>query len=367
MLLALAGIGAAGIGLGAERYLGDDSGLEGPAPQTEKKTMWGPITDANGASLFPTYRDLGVGIYATQIHWDTTAPKRRPENPEDPRDPAYVWPSYVDYAVTQSRKQGIEVMIQIIGAPRWANGGRDWRWSPNNPRDFADFAVAAAKRYPNVHLWMVWGEPNRGPNFQPLTPASRDIGPLKKAEQVAPRRYAQLLDSTYGALNGLNPANQIIGGSTYTAAGPGDIGTYQWIDYLKLPDGSRPRMDLYGHNPFGFSKPDLDDPPSAKGGTAFGDLDDLTEALDEAYPEQELKLFLSEWGVPIGFKDQDLLYSLDREEGEEWIRAGFEIARDWDRIYTLGWVHPVDTPYSSQGLLNKKGNPKPGYYVYKES
>ena len=33
----------------------------------------------------------------------------------------------------------------------------------------------------------------------------------------------------------------------------------------------------------------------------------------------------------------------------------------------LGWVHPIDTSYSSQGLLNKKGNPKPGYQVYKES
>jgi hypothetical protein len=365
LALAAAGILAAGLGAIAERYLGD-SGITGPAPQTEKKTMWGPITHEN-RSLFPTYRDLGVGIYATQIHWDTTAPKRRPENPTDPKDPAYTWPSYVDFAVEESAKQGIEVMIQIIGAPPWANGGRDWKWSPNNPEDFADFAVATAKRYSNVHLWMVWGEPNRAPNFQPLTPAKRDVGPLNKAERAAPTKYAQLLDSSYAVLKELDPSNRIIGGNTYTAAGPGDINTYQWIEYLKLPDGSRPRMDLWGHNPYGFRKPDLDDPPSRKGSVAFGDLDDLTEALDEAYPDQELKLYLSEWGVPIGYKDLDLTYSLNREEGEEWIRAGFEIARDWDRIYTLGWVHPVDTPYSSQGLLNKKGNPKPGYEVYKES
>ena len=25
------------------------------------------------------------------------------------------------------------------------------------PADFADFATAAARRYPQVHLWMIWG------------------------------------------------------------------------------------------------------------------------------------------------------------------------------------------------------------------
>jgi hypothetical protein len=363
LMLAVAGIVAAGLGAIAERYVLDAGGA---APQTDKKTMWGPITH-NGESLFPTYRDLGVGIYATQAHWDQIAPNRRPADPRNPGDPAYTWPTYLDYAVDESARNDLKVMIQIIGAPPWANGGRDWKWSPNNPSDFADFAVATAKRYPNVHLWMVWGEPNRGPNFQPLTPASRDVGPLKPAEQVAPRRYAQLLDASYAALKGIDQQNLIIGGNTYTAAGPGDINTYQWLDYLKLPDGSRPRMDVWGHNPYGFRKPNLDHPPSRKGSVAFGDLDNLTDALDEAYPEQELKLYLSEWGVPIGYQDEDLTYSVDQETGEKWIRSGFKIARDWDRVYSLGWVHPVDTPYSSQGLLNKKGNPKPGYEVYKES
>ena len=366
-VLALIGLTAAGAGFAYDRFVNDDDSIPtGPAVQTVKKTMWGPITGPDGQSLFPTFKDLGVGIYATQIHWDTTAPKQRPANPTDPNDPAYVWPSYVDFAVKQSRKQNIQVMIQLIGTPPWANGGKTSEWIPTQTKDFTDFARAAAKRYKDVRLWMIWGEPNRSPNFQPLTPAHQDEGPLTKKEQVAPQNYAVLLDASYEALKDASPQNQIIGGNTYTNAGPGDINTYQWIDYLKLPDGSRPRMDMWGHNPYGFQEPDLEEGPSRDGNVAFQDLDDLADALDEAYPDQELPLYLTEWGVPIGFKDVDLTYSLDEDEGEDWIRAGFDIAGDWDRIYSLGWVHPIDTPYSSQGLLNKRGNPKPSYFIYKD-
>jgi hypothetical protein len=213
---------------------------------------------------------------------------------------------------------------------------------------------------------MIWGEPNREPNFGPFTPSHDPTGPLTQAEQVAPRNYAQLLDAAYGALKAVSPSNMVIGGNTYTSAGTGDINPYQWIRYLRLPDGSPPRMDLYGHNPYGFKIPNLKDPPSKKGSVAFGDLRRLVKALDKSFPGQRLKLFLAEWGVPIGFKDKDLTYSLKVQEGLQWIRAGFKIASKWSRIFTLGWVHPLDTPRSSQGLLDKKGKKKPSYNVYKK-
>jgi hypothetical protein len=366
VVLALGGLAAAGGSVAVDRYLDDDGGLEGPAPQTTKKTMWGPLTFADGSSLFPTFRDLGVGIYAIQAHWDEIAPDR-PENPTDPKDPAYLWPSYLDYAVREGKKNGIKVLLQIIGAPPWANGGHDWPWGPRDPADYADFATAAAKRFPDVNLWMIWGEPNRKPNYEPLTPAHDPDGPLTKAEQVAPHNYAILLDRAYEVLKAANPKNQVIGGNTYTSAGTDDINPFQWIKYMTLPDGSRPRMDMWGHNPYGFRKPDLDDPPSRNGSVAFADLDELVEALDESFPDQELPLYLAEWGVPIGYHDEDLTYSLNEEEGIKWIRAGFKIARDWDRVYTLGWVHPIDTPYSSQGLLNKNEKKKPSYFAYKQN
>jgi hypothetical protein len=123
-------------------------------------------------------------------------------------------------------------------------------------------------------------------------------------------------------------------------------------------------MDMWGHNPYGFRKPDLDKPSNRAGSVSWGDLEDFAAAIDKVYP-QELPLYLSEWGVPTGFEDKDLLYKVEDDEAEKWIEAGLEIARDWDRVYTLGWVHPLDSDRSSQGLMDIEGEPKPSYDAYK--
>lgn len=121
------------------------------------KAMWGPAIH-DGTSLFPTYRDLGVKIYEDRLPWESIA-LRRPSNPTNPNDRAYIWPTEVTQAVAEAKHYHIQVALQIIGAPGWANGGKPWNWVPSNPQDYANFEIAAAKRYPSVHLWMIWGSP----------------------------------------------------------------------------------------------------------------------------------------------------------------------------------------------------------------
>src|SRR5665213_2579043 len=123
----------------------------GAAPASALKAMWGPYI-MNGQSQFPTYRTLGVKIYEDDLHWDLIAPTR-PHNARNPNHPAYRWPAEVTAAVAQARKYDISVALEIIGAPPWANGGHTWNWAPQNPDDYANFAAAASKRYPSVHLW----------------------------------------------------------------------------------------------------------------------------------------------------------------------------------------------------------------------
>ena len=319
----------------------------------------------NGESMFPTYQDLGVGLYSIQARWDQIAPTE-PAEPSDPLDPAYVWPEYLDFAVSEATEHGMKVQILIMGAPPWSNGGKGWKWSPRDPLDFADFATAISGRYPSVDHWMIWGEPNRKPNFGPFTPATDPTGKLNKDQQAAPRTYAKLLDLSYRALKADDPSNLVIGGNTYTASGKtGDINTYQWIRYMKLPGGHRPRMDMWGHNPWGSSIPNLKAPPSPRGAVTFSDLRRLAKRLDQAFPGQKLKLFLAEWGVPTGFRDLDLGYSLKAKEATAWVKAAFKIARSWKRIYTIGWVHPVDTERNSTGFLDPDGNRKPTYNAFK--
>ncbi|CAN5515165.1 hypothetical protein BH20ACT15_BH20ACT15_10160 [soil metagenome] len=344
---------------------GDAAAQRQPGLMTPKKAMWGPL-ERDGHSLFPRYRDLGVGIYQTAVRWDQVAAEP-PADAEDPDDPAYTWPQYLDAAVEGAAANGMRAMVMLSGAPRWANGNGGWNWPAEDPADFADFAAAAARRYPSVNLWMIWGEPNRRPNFGPVVPAGFK-GKLDGGQRRAPRIYARMLDAAYGALKSVSPANLVIGGNTYTSAGKGNIRPNQWARYMKLPGGARPRLDMWGHNPFSFKKPDLGARPSRGGAVTFSDLRRFARLIDRQKfrGRRHPRLYLAEWGVPIGFKDRDLLYSLEPKAGREWIRAALQITRRWKRIYTLGWIHPFDTAHNSQGLLNRDGHPKPGYSAYRK-
>ena len=338
-----------------------------PAPQTLKKAVWG-LQEHNGQSMFPYYKDLGMGIFQTQVRWDQVA-ATKPTNPTDPNDPAYQWPSYVDTALAGAEQNGMTVMLQIIGAPTWANGGREYIWPATNPSDFGDFATAFSRKYPNVRHWMIWGEPNSARGFGPVVngPHSNRTKLSKRAQQ-APRLYAQLLDAAYQGLKAANPANLVIGGNTYQGAGKPVIRTLQWLRYLRLPNGARPRMDMWGHNPYTDRRPNLKDEPSERGLIDFSDLPRLLKALDKAYKGQRLKLFLSEWGVPTGF-DQDLEIRVKKKEAVKWVKSAMRIVRKSKiskRIYTLGWSVPVDTDRNPQGLLDQSLRPKATYKVFKK-
>ena len=337
------------------------------APQTLKKAAWG-LTSHNGQSMFPIYKDLGVGIFQTQVRWDAVAPTR-PQNPTDPNDPAYKWGDGLQKIIDEAEANGMTVMLQLIGAPSWANGGQDFIWPATNPTDYGNFAQAISKKYPTVRHWMVWGEPNSKRGFGPVVngPLSNNTR-LNKKQQRAPKLYAQLLDAAYIGLKAANSANLVIGGNTYQGAGKPVIRTLQWLRYLKLPDGTRPRMDMWGHNPYTYRIPNLKAERSPRGRIDFSDLDTLVKELDKAYKGQRLRLFLSEWGVPTGL-DQDLQIRVKTKDAVKWVKAAMNIifrSKLAGRIYTLGWSVPVDTTRNPQGLLDMSLSPKPTYFPFKK-
>ena len=332
------------------------------ARQSHKKAIWGPTSIA-GVSQFPEYRRLGAGIYEISMNWSRVAPTR-PRHARDPNDAAYQWPADVDAAVAEAPRHNMRVLVQVIGAPRWANGGHAWNYAPHRPADYANFVRAAARRYRTVHLWMVWGEPSRRPDFRPLTPA-RPGTKLTRRQAAAPRRYARILDAAYGALKRESSRNLVVGGNTYTT---GDISTYQWIENLRLPNGRPPRMDLYGHNPFSFREPNLANPPSPMQQVDFSDLRRLASLIDRRLrgsSRHTIRLFLSEWTIPTHV-DGEFNYYVDPPVQARWIRSGLAIVRRWSRIYSLGWIHVRDDPPTSYGgLLTEGGTRKLGYAAFR--
>jgi hypothetical protein len=252
----------------------------------------------------------------------------------------------------------------MIGAPPWANGDKPWNWAPRSPQDYANFAIAASKRYTSVHLWMIWGEPSRSHDFEPLDPA-KPFAKLNVHQRSAPHRYARILDAAYGALKSISRSNLVIGGMTYTT---GDISAQQWIETLRLPDGKPPRLDMYGHNPFGVRAPNLSNPPSPEQQFDFSDLRRLSKLVNRYLGRPgnlQPKLFISEWTVPTAI-DLEFNFYVEPLVQALWIADGLRIASQMPSIYAVGWIHLYDEPpVSYGGLFQTGGTKKPGYSAWK--
>ena len=332
-----------------------------------QKSIWGPSelpagdvncpTASQPCSAFPVYRELGADVFQFQIHWDEVA-ANKPAHARDPNDPAYDW-SAVDEIVNEAWRDRIGLCALVQRAPRWANGNRPPIWAPRKPKDFADFLVAASKRYPTVRRWMIWGEPARAENFQPM----------RRGNRKGPQRYAQLLDRAFGALKKVSRKNVVIGANTLNG---GTIFAPDFIRWMKLPNGRPPRMDLWGHNPFDARFPRLADRPLGHF-RGFNDIDTLHSEIAADYRaghRRVPRLWLSEWTI---VSDHPLpLFSgfyVSRRGQAQRLTAAFKIARRTSYVAGLGWFTLLDEPQLGEsvagwGLLDVDGGRKPSFFAY---
>jgi hypothetical protein len=225
-----------------------------------------------------------------------------------------------------------------------------------------------------VRLWQIWGEPSRQGNFLPLEPETRGSTRLTAQQAAAPRFYARMLDASYAALKRVRRSNLVIGGNTFTV---GDISPYNWIRYLRLPNGKPPRMDLFGHNPFTARKPDLSAPHPTGPDVNYSDFSDLkkfTAVLDRNIRDprgKRLRLFLSEFFFPTDHPNWEFPYWVDRSIQASWLDRALRISSAWSRIYTLGWYALYDDPPRpdnlevNRGLVTYTGAHKPSYAVFR--
>ena len=360
--------------------LGTGGAADG-ATLSRKKAIWGPAA-TNGISNFPIYADLGVGIYQTAVSWRDVA-LTRPADPTSPDDPAYAWPPEVDQAVREAANLGMQVSLTLIRTPAWANRGKEGKVPPSRPEDYADFAEAAARRWPSVRLWMVWGEPIRSVNFRVhptgspnfyVKPGASPSAPsgFTLAQAAADRKYAQLVDAAYGRLKQRNRRNLIIGGNTTTS---GDVDPFNWVRYMKLPGGRPPRMDLFGHNPFTSRKPDLKKDQILRGTADFSDLDVylpwVRRHLSRRGRNRGLKLFISEFTAPTDVESFEFPFHVTRKVQADWLTAGLKIVRKSRWIYSFGWIglrDPAPAPDGAEsrtGLIDGKGRRKPAYRAFR--
>jgi hypothetical protein len=311
----------------------------------------------DGSSAFPVYHQLGVQVLEMQLSWAEVA-STRPLDPSNPADPAYHWSAAMDQAVAEAARYGIELAIMVKETPGWANGGQGPSWAPNEAGDYAAFMQAVSRRYPSIHYWMIWGEVTRPGNFNPM-PADSPVGP---------QRYAVLLDAAYGALKAVNPANIVIGGMTYTL-GLDTMGEY--LKWLRLPNGSPPRMDFYGDNPYSTRYPKLSEQTYSPAVRDINDIDTLEHELQGVYAGHGAtpKLWLSEFSISSDGPSRAFDYFVSQPVQAKWLTAAFKLADSVPYVAGLGWYELLDEPttvpeHLTEGLLTASGQPKPAFYAY---
>jgi hypothetical protein len=173
---------------------------------------------------------LGVDVVRYTLRWDHVAPAR-PEKPASPADPSYNWSS-ADALLEGLHAHRIDVVLTLWGTPVWANGWQKPNWAPKSPSALALFATAAAKRYPWVHKWEVWNEPNQ-------------LGGL---DPNSPRLYLErLLNPTVAALHAANSRNVVAGGATSPRATRTALSAVTFMSGMRRAGA---RFDVYSHHPY---------------------------------------------------------------------------------------------------------------------
>lgn len=149
---------------------------------------------------------LGVDVIRTNLLWSQVAadPNSRKRPPGDP----YATPGWArwDALVAGARARGIALQITLTGPlPLWASQcrvtARVRRTCRPYTSDYGRFVTAAAKRYPSIHRWSIWNEPNQSGWLYPA--------------YEAPWRYRRLADEGIKRLRANGHAHdQILLGET---------------------------------------------------------------------------------------------------------------------------------------------------------
>ncbi|HEY6961478.1 MAG TPA: hypothetical protein VI408_06260 [Gaiellaceae bacterium] len=190
--------------------------------QDDAWLQYGPGTlDARAAQL----QSYGVDVVRVTVDWRAT----------EPRSGVFDW-SRPDALLAALHTRGIAPLVTLYGSPRWANGGRSENWAPTRGATFAAFARAIARRYPYVHMWAIWNEPNQVRWLRPTSPATY---------------VAKLLNPAYAAIHSVSRSSQVAGGVTAPRGSNGGVSPVDWIAGMAK---ARARLDAYAHNPYPLSR-----------------------------------------------------------------------------------------------------------------
>jgi hypothetical protein len=297
-------------------------------------------------SRLGTLDTLGVQVVRYSIRWDQVA-STRPTTPTDPTDTAYVW-GKGDAVLNGLRAHGISVVLQLVGTPAWANGGKASNVAPSSGLTFADFATAAARRYSWVKRWLIWNEPNQ---VRWLRPANAAV------------YTTRLLNPAYAAIHAAIPGAEVAGGGTAPRGSSGGVSPVAWITGMRT---AHARLDAYAHNPYPLD-PKRETP--LKGGCSYcttitmATINKLVTIVSRNFGGA--RIWLTEYGYQSNPPDKFLGVSLALQA--RYIGEGAYAAYHAPRVDMLVHFLYRDEPELARfqsGLVTLKDAPKPAFNAF---
>lgn len=332
LLLALATAPRASAATGVKYGLTDDAWL-----------LNGPGTLESRLTRLDT---LGASVVRFTLHWDQIAGSE-PTSPTDPADPAYDWTAD-DEVLDGLHAHGIDVVLQLVGTPRWANGGLPANYAPTSATTFRAFAAAAAHRYPWVRRWLIWNEPNQVRWLRPTTAAVYT---------------SRLLNPAYAAIHGAIHGAQVAGGGTAPRGSSGGVSPVAWLIGMHA---AHAKLDAYAHNPYPLDP--KRETPLTGGCTrcttiTMATIDKLVVLVNRNFPRA--RIWLTEYGYQTNPPDRLLGVSpaLQARYVGEGAYAAYRTARVDLLIHFLYRDEPNISRFQS-GLVTLGNKLKPAFAAF---
>jgi LemA protein len=317
-------------------------------------------------NAWPLARELRPDVIRYNVDWASVA-RTRPERPVLPGDPAYDW-SAPDKIVRNAAAQGARVLLTLVQAPAWANGGGRPRAAPLDASDYGAFCRTVATRYsgryvpagataalPRVAAYTVWNEPNRGQFLQPQGAHGFE----------APKVMARLMRACAGAIHDESPGAQVALGPLASRGGQGGIAPIAFLRRYRAAGGPRP--EVVALNPYlGSLLPVYSgDQQEADGAITVRNLDRLERALEAAYGET-VPIWLTEFAWRTAQQPGIGLITPRRQA--ELAQQSLDLIRDhYPYADMLVWFLLRDvspTSYWRSGLVNSANEKKPVFAVW---
>jgi Cellulase (glycosyl hydrolase family 5) len=301
----------------------------------------------------------GATLMRLLVHWNQTVPVR-PSRPSDPFDPDYNFGD-LDEAIRTAQRADLEVVLTIVGTPRWANGGRGPNVMPTRVSDFEAFGKAIASRYsgrhdgyPFVRFWTVWNEPNLQLFLKPQFD--------RQGRSVAPRNYAKLYAAGYRGIKAGNPQALVAMGETSARGTDNPRGVRpvhspgRFLEQLAKAN-RKLRFDAWSHHPYPFT-PNLK--PSQKvrwPNVTLGSLPTLHAKLKQLFKRKSVPIWVTEYGHET--RPQDA-FGISYAKQAAYVRQSIALAKRYPFVTMFVWfVYQDDQgqPWDS-GLYTQTGQPK---------